>query len=45
MEYGMSNLRIAILLHTGNEERGVLKVGSIPVAILSSGKYMEIIAL
>ena len=33
------------LLPTGSEEREVLGVGSIPVALLPSCQYMEIIAL
>ena len=31
------------LLPTGNVERGVFGVGSIPVAILPSSQYMEIL--
>ena len=33
------------LLPTGSEERGVLGVGSIPVAILPSCQYLKCIAL
>ena len=33
------------LLPTGSEERGVLRFGSIPVAILPSGRDVETIAL
>ena len=33
------------LLTTGSEEKGVLEVGSIPVAILPSCQYMKTIAL
>ena len=34
-----------VLLPTGSEERGVLGVGSIPVAILSCSQDMKTIAL
>ena len=36
---------LAILLPTGSEEREVLRIGSIPVAILPSSQNMKIIAL
>ena len=36
---------LIMLLPTGSEERGVLGVGSIPVAILPSCQNMKIIAL
>ena len=35
----------AHLLPTGSEKKGVLEVGSIPVAILPSCQYIKIIAL
>ena len=46
MAFMFSNFTgISILLPTGSEERGVLGVGSIPVAILTSCQDMKTIAI
>ena len=41
----MDALEIHLLLPTGGDERGVLGVGSIPVAILPSGQDTKTVAL
>ena len=42
---GVYDMRLAPLLTSGTEARGVLGVGNIPVAKLSSSQYVKIIAL
>ena len=42
-DFGMQRAKIDILLPTGSEEREVLRVGSILVAILPSCQYMEML--